>query len=112
MAGTTEGLTPLSSEELRTTDAYWRACNYLSAGMIYLRANPLPSRAAEAGAYQESAPWSLGLRSRPIFRLGSHEPSHQEIRVKCYVHLGPCVPHPELQHAAASGRAEPRAREL
>ena len=22
-------------------DAYWRACNYLSAGMIYLRANPL-----------------------------------------------------------------------
>jgi hypothetical protein len=22
-------------------DAYWRACNYLAAGMIYLRANPL-----------------------------------------------------------------------
>ncbi len=22
-------------------NAYWRACNYLSAGMIYLRANPL-----------------------------------------------------------------------
>jgi xylulose-5-phosphate/fructose-6-phosphate phosphoketolase len=41
MAATTEVLTPLSSEELRTTDAYWRACNYLSAGMIYLRANPL-----------------------------------------------------------------------
>ena len=41
MAGTTEVLTPLSSEELRTMDAYWRACNYLSAGMIYLRANPL-----------------------------------------------------------------------
>ncbi len=41
MAGTAEVLTPLSSEELRTMDAYWRACNYLSAGMIYLRANPL-----------------------------------------------------------------------
>ncbi len=41
MAGTTGVLTPLSSEELRTMDAYWRACNYLSAGMIYLRANPL-----------------------------------------------------------------------
>jgi xylulose-5-phosphate/fructose-6-phosphate phosphoketolase len=41
MASTTEGLTPLSSEELRTMDAYRRACNYLSAGMIYLRANPL-----------------------------------------------------------------------
>lgn len=32
------GLTP---DELRTVDAFWRACNYLAAGMIYLRANPL-----------------------------------------------------------------------
>src|ERR1700691_2567195 len=31
----------LSPEEIRTMDAYWRACNYLSAGMIYLRQNPL-----------------------------------------------------------------------
>ncbi len=41
MAVTMEMLTPLSAEELRKTDAYWRACNYLSVGMIYLRANPL-----------------------------------------------------------------------
>jgi xylulose-5-phosphate/fructose-6-phosphate phosphoketolase len=32
---------PLSPEELRKTHAYWRACNYLAAGMIYLRDNPL-----------------------------------------------------------------------
>jgi xylulose-5-phosphate/fructose-6-phosphate phosphoketolase len=31
----------LSPDEARLMDAYWRACNYLSAGMIYLRANPL-----------------------------------------------------------------------
>ena len=31
----------LEPEELRTLNAYWRACNYLSVGMIYLRANPL-----------------------------------------------------------------------
>ncbi len=31
----------LSPEEMRLIDAYWRACNYLSAGMIYLRDNPL-----------------------------------------------------------------------
>src|SRR5262245_21550469 len=31
----------LSADEARTIDAYWRACNYLAAGMIYLRANPL-----------------------------------------------------------------------
>jgi xylulose-5-phosphate/fructose-6-phosphate phosphoketolase len=32
---------PLSSEELRTMHAYWRAANYLSAGQIYLLHNPL-----------------------------------------------------------------------
>jgi xylulose-5-phosphate/fructose-6-phosphate phosphoketolase len=32
---------PLSSEELRKTDAYWRACKYLALGMIYLTDNPL-----------------------------------------------------------------------
>src|SRR5678815_4341894 len=33
--------TPLTAEALRLTHAYWRACNYLAVGMIYLRANPL-----------------------------------------------------------------------
>jgi xylulose-5-phosphate/fructose-6-phosphate phosphoketolase len=32
---------PLDSEQLRLTDAYWRAANYLSVGQIYLRDNPL-----------------------------------------------------------------------
>ena len=32
---------PLSPEELRTLDAYWRAANYLSVGQIYLLDNPL-----------------------------------------------------------------------
>jgi xylulose-5-phosphate/fructose-6-phosphate phosphoketolase len=32
---------PLNSEELRKIDAYWRACNYLALGMIYLQDNPL-----------------------------------------------------------------------
>jgi xylulose-5-phosphate/fructose-6-phosphate phosphoketolase len=31
----------LSADELRRIDAYWRACNYLAAGMIYIRDNPL-----------------------------------------------------------------------
>jgi xylulose-5-phosphate/fructose-6-phosphate phosphoketolase len=39
MKGT--GNKPLSLDELRKIDAYWRACNYLCAGMIYLRNNPL-----------------------------------------------------------------------
>lgn len=35
------GAERLSREELRKIDGYWRACNYLAAGMIYLQANPL-----------------------------------------------------------------------
>ncbi|MER8162356.1 phosphoketolase family protein [Streptomyces sp. NPDC094472] len=33
--------TPLNEEELVALDAHWRAANYLSAGQIYLMANPL-----------------------------------------------------------------------
>jgi xylulose-5-phosphate/fructose-6-phosphate phosphoketolase len=31
----------LDADTLRKMDRYWSACNYLAAGMIYLRANPL-----------------------------------------------------------------------
>lgn len=37
----TSSESPLSSDTLTKIDAYWRACNYLSAGMIYLQDNPL-----------------------------------------------------------------------
>jgi len=32
---------PLNAKDLRKTHAYWRACNYLMLGMIYLQDNPL-----------------------------------------------------------------------
>src|SRR6476619_3990680 len=35
---------PLSAEELRKLDAYWRASNYLSVGQIYLLDTPLLKR--------------------------------------------------------------------
>jgi xylulose-5-phosphate/fructose-6-phosphate phosphoketolase len=45
MSVTASGLevheSPLSSDALEKLDAYWRACNYLSVGMIYLQDNPL-----------------------------------------------------------------------
>jgi xylulose-5-phosphate/fructose-6-phosphate phosphoketolase len=31
----------LDTQQLRRIDAWWRACNYLSVGMIYLKENPL-----------------------------------------------------------------------
>jgi xylulose-5-phosphate/fructose-6-phosphate phosphoketolase len=36
-----QGNGPLTREELRLLDAYWRAANYLSVGQIYLLDNPL-----------------------------------------------------------------------
>jgi xylulose-5-phosphate/fructose-6-phosphate phosphoketolase len=38
----------LDAEELRLTHAFWRACNYLGLGMIYLQDNPLLRRPLEA----------------------------------------------------------------
>jgi xylulose-5-phosphate/fructose-6-phosphate phosphoketolase len=35
---------PLTAKELELMHAYWRACNYLSVGMIYLKDNPLLRR--------------------------------------------------------------------
>ncbi len=39
---------PLTAKELELMNAYWRACNYLSVGMIYLQDNPLLRRPLEA----------------------------------------------------------------
>ncbi|BBU29494.1 putative phosphoketolase [Burkholderia sp. THE68] len=41
VTATTAPPMPLDPDLLARIDAYWRACNYLSVGMIYLRANPL-----------------------------------------------------------------------
>ena len=38
---------PLTADELSKIDAFWRACNYLAAGMIYLQDNPLLRRPLE-----------------------------------------------------------------
>jgi len=40
-ARSTVGGAPLSADELRKIDAFWRASNYLALGMTYLKANPL-----------------------------------------------------------------------
>src|SRR6202048_883582 len=39
--GKSQGVHALSADELRRLDAYWRACNYLCVGMLYLQDNPL-----------------------------------------------------------------------
>jgi xylulose-5-phosphate/fructose-6-phosphate phosphoketolase len=39
--GEPAGVAPLTADDLRKIDAYWRAANYLSVGQIYLLDNPL-----------------------------------------------------------------------
>src|SRR6266700_3239991 len=39
--GKSQGVQALSADELRKVDAYWRACNYLCVGMLYLLENRL-----------------------------------------------------------------------
>ena len=84
---TIEG-SPLSPDELRKIDAYWRACKYLALGMIYLLDNPLTERAAEAGAHQEPAARALGIEPRSGVHLHSFEPADQEARPGHDLHGG------------------------
>src|ERR1700724_4721597 len=39
--GKSQGVEALPADELRKMDAYWRACNSLGVGMLYLLENPL-----------------------------------------------------------------------
>src|SRR5947207_7283284 len=48
---------PLTADELRLIDAYWRAANYLSVGQIYLFDNPLLKRPLRL---EDSKPRLLG----------------------------------------------------
>jgi xylulose-5-phosphate/fructose-6-phosphate phosphoketolase len=45
---TRDGLAALSDRQLAAIDAWWRACNYLTVGQIYLKDNPLLERALSA----------------------------------------------------------------
>ena len=42
---TRDELAALSDHQVAAIDAWWRACNYLTVGQIYLKANPLLERA-------------------------------------------------------------------
>ena len=70
----------LSADELHNLDAYWRACNYLAAGMIYLRANPLLREPLQARAREAAPAGALGLESRLELRLHSPQPPDQQVR--------------------------------
>ena len=68
---------PLSTDELRKLDAYWRAANYLAVGQIYLLDNPLLKEPLEAGAHQAAAARPLGHLAGPELALRPPQPGHQ-----------------------------------
>ena len=70
---------PLTSEELRKTDAYWRACNYLSVGMIYLRDNPLLREPLKPEHIKNRLLGHWGSDPGQSSGLGSYEPAYPEI---------------------------------
>ena len=55
---------PLSTDELRKMNAYWRAANYLSVGQIYLYANPLLREPLTLEACQAKAARGTGVQLR------------------------------------------------
>ena len=72
-------ISPLTQDELRRLDAYWRACNYLAAGMIYLRANPLLREPLKPEHIKNRILGTLGVGSGTVFNLDSSKPCYQEI---------------------------------
>ena len=71
---------PLSTEELRTMHAYWRAANYLSVGQIYLYDNPLLREPLQRCAREAAPPRPLGDDAGAQPHLRAPEPGHQAAR--------------------------------
>jgi phosphoketolase len=69
----------VNADELRKTAAFWRACNYLSLGMIYLQGNVIDlfklqpdSEVLHVRGYQEkgniNTPMELGAHAKERYR--------------------------------------------
>ena len=68
---------PLSPDELRKLDAYWRASNYLVGRADLPARQPAPEGAAQAGAHQAAAARPLGHVAGPEHALRAPQPGHQ-----------------------------------
>ena len=71
---------PISSEELRLLDAYWRAANYLSVGQIYLLDNPLLREPLRLEHVKPRLLGHWGTTPGPELRLRAPEPRDPRAR--------------------------------
>ena len=69
----------LSKDELSKIDAYWRACNYLAAGMIYLRANPLLREPLKLEQIKQRLLGHWGTSPRLELHLHPPQPADQKV---------------------------------
>ena len=67
---------PLSPEELRLIDAWWRAANYLTVGQIYLQDNPLLREPLRPEHIKPRLLGHWGTSPGPEPRLRAPEPAH------------------------------------
>lgn len=77
--GKTQGAQPLSADELRKMDAYWRACNYLCVGMLYLLENPLLREPLKVEHIKNRLLGHWGIGPGADVYLGASEPTNQEV---------------------------------
>ena len=69
---------PLSAEEVRKTNAYWRACKYLALGHDLPAGQSSAEGSSETRAHQEPPARTLGLEPRPRIHVHPYEPADQE----------------------------------
>ena len=55
----------LANDEVTKLNAYWRACNYLAAGMINLRDNPLLKDPLKPCESRQAPDWCRSRESNP-----------------------------------------------
>ncbi len=71
---------PRAESELELMHRYWRACNYLCAGMMYLRANPLLREPLKPEHIKNRLLGHWGSDPGQTFIVGASEPADQEVR--------------------------------
>ena len=69
---------PLTTKELELMNAYWRACNYLSVGMIYLKDNPLLKEPLKTEDVKVPAARPLGREPGAVLHLGASQPDDRQ----------------------------------
>ena len=99
------GFEPLTADEVRKMDAYWRACNYLSAGMLYLCTNPLLREPLKPEHIKNRLLGHWGSDPGTELYLGSPEPANQEVRPRHHLPLraGPWSSRDALQQLPRRG---------